>query len=143
MSDSKHTDHAAPPTAGSNPAAKLWGGRFEAATDPLVEAFSASVQFDSRLFEHDIAGSIAHATMLCKVGVLDTDERDRIVQGLSDIRADIRAGRFEWKQALEDVHMNIEARLVDLIGDAGNRLHTGRSRNDQVATDIRLYLRGA
>jgi len=123
--------------------AKLWGGRFDASTDALVEAFSASVQFDKRLYAHDIAGSIAHATMLAAVGVLDAAERDAIVAGLEAIRADIEAGRFEWDARLEDVHMNIEAALTARIGEAGKKLHTARSRNDQIATDVRLYLRDA
>jgi argininosuccinate lyase len=120
---------------------KLWGGRFTQSTDAFVEAFTASVGFDRRLYHHDIQGSIAHATMLAKVGVLTTAERDAIVKGLTQIEAEIEAGSFAWSVALEDVHMNIEARLTDRIGEAGKKLHTGRSRNDQVATDVRLYLR--
>jgi argininosuccinate lyase len=122
---------------------KLWGGRFQASTDELVEAFSASVQFDKRLYLHDIRGSVAHATMLAKVQVLSNAERDAITDGLQGICADIEAGNFNWDPALEDVHMNIEAALTARIGEAGKKLHTGRSRNDQVATDIRLYLRDA
>ncbi len=118
-----------------------WGGRFTEATDAFVEAFTASVQFDQRLYHHDIAGSIAHATMLEKVGVLTTAERDSIVSGLEQVRGEIEAGDFNWSISLEDVHMNVEARLTALIGDTGKKLHTGRSRNDQVATDMRLYLR--
>ena len=125
------------------PAAKLWGGRFTEATDRFVEAFTASVQFDQRLAAHDVQGSIAHATMLAKVAVLTTEERDAIVGGLQTILADIEAGRFEWKAEYEDVHMNVEAELTRRIGEAGKKLHTGRSRNDQVATDIRLFLRDA
>jgi argininosuccinate lyase len=121
--------------------AKPWGGRFTEATDAFVEAFTASVQFDQRLCNHDIDGSIAHARMLTKVGLLTDAEGHAIVDGLEAIRADIERGEFEWSVALEDVHMNIEARLTDKIGDAGKKLHTGRSRNDQVATDIRLYMR--
>ncbi len=123
--------------------AKLWGGRFEASTDSLVEAFSASVHFDRRLYAHDIRGSIAHATMLAEAGVLSAAERDAIVAGLEAIGADIEAGRFRWDPSREDVHMNIEAALTERIGEAGKKLHTGRSRNDQVATDVRLYLRDA
>ncbi|MDZ7748213.1 MAG: argininosuccinate lyase [Halofilum sp. (in: g-proteobacteria)] len=123
--------------------AKPWGGRFTEPTDAFVEAFTASVAFDRRLYRHDIAGSRAHARMLAEVGVLTADERDAIVAGLDAIEADIDAGRFEWRQALEDVHMNIEHALTERIGDAGKKLHTGRSRNDQVATDLRLYLRDA
>jgi argininosuccinate lyase len=122
-------------------AGKLWGGRFGESTDAFVEAFTASVGFDRRLYRHDIAGSIAHARMLAKVGVLTREECQAIVEGLAAIRQDIEQGRFEWSVALEDVHMNIEARLTERIGEAGKKLHTGRSRNDQVATDVRLYLR--
>lgn len=119
----------------------MWGGRFSEATDAFVAEFTASVNFDKRLYKHDIQGSIAHATMLAKVGVLTNTERDSIIDGLHAIRQDIEAGQFEWRVDLEDVHMNIESRLTDKIGIAGKKLHTGRSRNDQVATDIRLYLR--
>ena len=119
----------------------MWGGRFSEATDAFVAEFTASVQFDQRFYKQDIAGSIAHATMLAKVGVLSDTERDDIIHGLTAIKADIEAGTFEWRIDLEDVHMNIEARLTDRIGITGKKLHTGRSRNDQVATDIRLYLR--
>ena len=119
----------------------LWGGRFSESTDAFVQAFTASVAFDRRLYAYDIAGSIAHARMLAKVGVLTEAERDAIVAGLTAIRAEIERGEFDWSVALEDVHMNIEARLTERIGVAGKKLHTGRSRNDQVATDVRLYLR--
>ncbi len=122
-------------------AIKPWGGRFSEPTDAFVERFTASVGFDQRLYHHDINGSLAHANMLNKVGILTDDEYRAIEQGLEDIRADIQAGNFEWSVTLEDVHMNIEARLTAKIGDTGKKLHTGRSRNDQVATDIRLYLR--
>jgi argininosuccinate lyase len=122
---------------------KPWGGRFDAPTDSLVEAFTASVAFDQRLYRYDIRGSIAHANMLAHVGVLTSAERDAIVDGLQQIESEIDAGQFAWSVQLEDVHMNIEARLIDRIGDVGKKLHTGRSRNDQVATDIRLYLRDA
>src|SRR5690554_801677 len=124
-----------------NDQSKLWGGRFSEATDAFVERFTASIGFDYRLYRQDIQGSIAHATMLAKVGVLSEQERDQIQQGLEEIRTDIDAGNFTWSVSLEDVHMNIEARLTDRIGITGKKLHTGRSRNDQVATDIRLYLR--
>ena len=120
---------------------KPWGGRFTEPTDAFVEQFTASVEFDQRLYYHDIAGSVAHATMLAKVGVLTEAERDQIIEGLHAIREDIEAGRFQWSVKLEDVHMNIEAALTERIGITGKKLHTGRSRNDQVATDIRLYLR--
>ena len=122
-------------------AIKPWGGRFSEPTDAFVERFTASVGFDQRLYHHDINGSLAHANMLNKVGILTDDEYNAIEKGLEDIRADIQAGNFEWSVTLEDVHMNIEARLTAKIGDTGKKLHTGRSRNDQVATDIRLYLR--
>jgi len=125
----------------SNSVDKPWGGRFSEPTDAFVEAFTASVTFDKRLYAHDIQGSIAHASMLAKVGVLSEAERAAIVDGLQAIRAEIEAGEFDWSIAREDVHMNIEARLIERIGDVGKKLHTGRSRNDQVATDIRLYLR--
>ncbi len=125
------------------PTDKPWGGRFAGPTDAFVEQFTASVGFDRRLYRHDIEGSIAHASMLAKVGVLTVAERDRIVEGLGRIRGEIDRGEFSWSVALEDVHMNIEARLTQLIGDTGKKLHTGRSRNDQVATDLRLALREA
>ena len=118
-----------------------WGGRFSEPVDAFVARFTASVDFDKRLYKHDIQGSIAHATMLAKVGVLTDAERDTIIDGLNAIRAEIEAGQFDWRVDLEDVHMNIEARLTDRIGITGKKLHTGRSRNDQVATDIRLWLR--
>jgi argininosuccinate lyase len=123
------------------PSIKPWGGRFSEATDQFVERFTASVSFDQRLYHHDINGSLAHAAMLEKVGVLTAEEVAEIQRGLEEIRAEILAGTFEWSVSLEDVHMNIEARLTDKIGITGKKLHTGRSRNDQVATDIRLYLR--
>jgi argininosuccinate lyase len=120
---------------------KPWAGRFTEATDRFVEEFTASVSFDKRLYRHDIAGSLAHARMLQHVGVLSAAECEAIVKGLQDIQAEIERGDFAWSLSLEDVHMNIEARLTERIGIAGKKLHTGRSRNDQVATDIRLYLR--
>ncbi|MFT0211350.1 argininosuccinate lyase [Pseudomonas sp. F1_0610] len=118
-----------------------WGGRFSEPVDAFVARFTASVDFDKRMYKHDIMGSIAHATMLAKVGVLTNAERDSIVQGLNAIREEIEAGKFNWRVDLEDVHMNIEAVLTERIGIVGKKLHTGRSRNDQVATDIRLWLR--
>jgi argininosuccinate lyase len=120
---------------------KPWGGRFTEPTDAFVEAFTASVGFDQRLYAHDIAGSIAHARMLARIGVLTSEEYEAIVEGLQAIKDDIERGDFSWSVGLEDVHMNIEASLTQRIGDSGKKLHTGRSRNDQVATDIRLYLR--
>ena len=122
---------------------KLWGGRFAETTDAFVEAFTASVGFDRRLYAEDIAGSIAHAQMLAQVGVLTTTEAEHITTGLEQILSEIESGTFTWRVSHEDVHMNIEARLIDLIGETGKKLHTGRSRNDQVATDIRLWLRAA
>lgn len=120
---------------------KLSSARFAQATDAFVEIFTASVDFDRRMADQDIQGSIAHAAMLCKIGVLTEQERDAIISGLTQIGEEISRGEFVWSIGQEDVHMNIEARLTDLIGIAGKKLHTGRSRNDQVATDIRLYLR--
>ncbi len=120
---------------------KLWAGRFNEPTDAFVEAFTASVNFDQRLYRYDIQGSIVHATMLAKQQILTTDERDLIISGLERVRKRIEDGEFDWSVALEDVHMNIEAALTADIGEAGKKLHTGRSRNDQIATDIRLWLR--
>ncbi len=120
---------------------KLSSARFAQATDAFVEVFTASVDFDQRMAQQDIQGSIAHATMLMHCGILTEKERDAIVSGLKQIGEEIVNGEFVWSIKQEDVHMNIEARLTDLIGIAGKKLHTGRSRNDQVATDIRLYLR--
>ncbi len=120
---------------------KLSSARFAQATDAFVEVFTASVDFDQRMAGQDIQGSIAHATMLAHCGILTETERDAIINGLNQISDEIIKGEFVWSIKQEDVHMNIEARLTDLIGIAGKKLHTGRSRNDQVATDIRLYLR--
>ena len=120
---------------------RLLRGRFAERTDAGVERFTASVEFDRLLYRYDVRGSIAHAEMLAAAGVLTEAECRAIVGGLAAIEADIEAGNFEWSTSLEDVHMNIEARLTERIGDAGKKLHTGRSRNDQVATDLRLYLR--
>lgn len=120
----------------------LWGGRFSASTDTFTQAFTASVTFDQRLAQEDIKASIAHATMLAQQNILTIIERDQILEGLKQIQAEIETDQFEWSIVLEDVHMNIESRLIDLIGDAGKKLHIGRSRNDQVATDIRLWTRG-
>ncbi|CAH9019922.1 argininosuccinate lyase [Candidatus Nitrosacidococcus sp. I8] len=120
---------------------KPWSGRFTEPTDSFVEKFTASINFDYRLYIQDIQGSIAHACMLARVGVLSADECTLIVEGLKNIAQDITQGHFIWSEQLEDVHMNIEAALVQSIGSVGKKLHTGRSRNDQVATDIRLYLR--
>ena len=129
MSDNKHSEQ------------KLWGGRFTEPTDAFVERFTASESFDRRMAAQDIRGSLAHARMLTAAGVLSETDLQKIEQGLDRVASDILEGRFEWSVSREDVHMNIEAALTALIGDAGKRLHTGRSRNDQVATDIRLWLR--
>ncbi|WP_062264486.1 argininosuccinate lyase [Endozoicomonas arenosclerae] len=118
-----------------------WGGRFSEGVDAFVARFTASIDFDRRLYRHDIEGSIAHARMLEKSGILSSEELSAIVGGLEGILEDIENDKIDWSVELEDIHMNIEARLTDRIGDAGKKLHTGRSRNDQVATDIRLWLR--
>ncbi|MBT0651696.1 argininosuccinate lyase [Geomobilimonas luticola] len=120
---------------------KLWGGRFSQPTDKFVEEFTASIDFDKRLYHQDIRGSIAHARMLGKQGIIPLADVEKIVHGLQEILDQIEAGKFDFSVSLEDIHMNIEARLSAKIGEAGKRLHTGRSRNDQVALDIRLYLR--
>lgn len=128
----------------NKPAAKKpWGGRFTEPTNELVEAFTESISFDARLYKQDIQGSIAHSKMLAKISVITEQEAADIEQGLLTIQEQIDAGDFEWSTQLEDVHMNIEARLTEAIGEAGKKLHTGRSRNDQVATDVRLYMREA
>ena len=120
---------------------KPWAGRFAEATDRFVEEFTESVSFDRRLAPYDIQGSLAHVEMLARVGVLIEAECEQITGGLNAILVEIEAGEFTWRQELEDVHMNIEAALVERIGEVGKKVHTGRSRNDQVATDLRLYLR--
>ncbi len=120
---------------------KLWGGRFTQPTDKFVEEFTASIDFDKRLYHQDIRGSVAHARMLGKQGIIPLEDVEQIVHGLHGILEQIEAGHFDFSIALEDIHMNIESRLSAAIGEAGKRLHTGRSRNDQVALDIRLYLR--
>lgn len=120
---------------------KLWGGRFTQPTDKFVEEFTASIEFDQRLYPYDIQGSKAYAEMLGRQGIIAVKEADQIIAGLNGILEDIEAGQFEFSVALEDIHMNIEARLIERIGMVGGKLHTGRSRNDQVAVDIRLYLR--
>lgn len=125
----------------SEQTSSMWGGRFSEATDSFVAEFTASVNFDKRMARQDIQGSIAHATMLGMCGIITQDESCQIINGLTQIQAEIDDGKFQWSVVLEDVHMNIESRLTTLIGDVGKKLHTGRSRNDQVATDIRLWLR--
>ena len=129
------------PDSKKSPSAKLWGGRFAESTAASVEAFSASIDYDSRLYRYDIAGSKAHATMLADNGLLSKDELKAIIDGLSAIEKEIDNGEFEFLQELEDVHMNIEKALADRIGPAGAKLHSARSRNDQVALDLKLYLR--
>ncbi len=119
----------------------LWGGRFNEPTDEFVKIFGASVSFDQALALYDIEGSIAHATMLSEVDVLTNSDLKEILNGLKQIKSEITSGKFNWSTDLEDVHMNIESRLTEICGEPGKKLHTGRSRNDQVATDIRLYLR--
>ena len=129
------------PSVTSGQGQQMWGGRFSEATDSFVAAFTASVGFDQRFAKHDIQGSVAHATMLGHCGILTQEEVDTIIQGLHQVQQEIDASEFNWSIALEDVHMNVESRLTDIIGTVGKKLHTGRSRNDQVATDIRLWLR--
>ena len=128
------------PDGGSS---KLWGGRFSGETNEFVERFNASIDFDRRLYREDIAGSIAHAHMLAAQGIIPAEDSEAIERGLLEIRAEIDAGTFEFRLDREDIHLNIEAALTERIGDAGRRLHTGRSRNDQVATDTRLFTRAA
>ena len=122
-------------------AEQLWGGRFSKSTDEMINDFQASIDFDKRMYNEDIAGSIAHATMLAKVGIISETDRDDIIQGLKDIYTKIEEGNFSFEVALEDIHMNIEKRLTDAIGEAGGRLHTARSRNDQVALDTHMFIR--
>ncbi|MDH3658473.1 MAG: argininosuccinate lyase [Alphaproteobacteria bacterium] len=121
----------------------LWGGHFADGPAPLMEQINASIDFDKRLYAHDLAGSRAHARMLAAVGLLTLEERDAILDGLDAIESAINAGRFDFDKGLEDIHMNIEARLTEAIGEPGRKLHTARSRNDQVVTDFRLWLRDA
>jgi len=120
---------------------RMWGGRFSAGPDAVMEEINASIGFDHRLYRQDIAGSIAHAQMLAATGILTAADRDAIVRGLEQVRAEIDGNAFTFSRALEDIHMNVESRLKEIIGDAAGRLHTARSRNDQVATDFRLYVR--
>lgn len=121
---------------------QAWSALFSEPMSDLVKRYTSSVFFDKRLWQADIAGSLAHAEMLAAQKVIGADDLASIQKGMAQITAEIEAGQFEWKLDLEDVHLNIEARLTQLVGDAGKRLHTGRSRNDQVATDVRLWLRG-
>jgi argininosuccinate lyase len=122
---------------------RMWGGRFSSGPDAIMEEINASIGFDHRLYRQDIAGSIAHAKMLAETGILTEADRDAIIAGLEQVRGEIESQTFTFSRALEDIHMNVESRLKDLIGDAAGRLHTARSRNDQVATDFRLYVRDA
>ena len=123
-------------------ATKLWGGRFAKETDDLVNDFNASIQFDQRLYKEDITGSMAHAAMLAAQGIISQADKDAILTGLQGILEDVEAGKVEFTADNEDIHMNVEALLTERIGAAGKRLHTGRSRNDQVALDFRMYVRG-
>jgi argininosuccinate lyase len=134
---------AAAPDATAESTNLMWGGRFTGGPDALMERINASIDFDKRLYDHDIAGSKAHCAMLVACGIIDEASGAAIAEGLDQVRAEIDSGRFVFKRALEDIHLNIEARLGELIGEAAGRLHTARSRNDQVATDFRLWLRAA
>ncbi|WP_145358381.1 argininosuccinate lyase [Alienimonas californiensis] len=140
-------DSAAPSPAPANGSeghsGKAWGGRFAGGTDPRVESFTESISFDARLAPHDVAGSKAHATMLAENGLLTAEERDAIHAGLDEVLGEIEAGTFPFRTELEDVHMHIESALTEKIGDAGRKLHTARSRNDQVSTDLKLFVREA
>jgi argininosuccinate lyase len=121
--------------------AKAWGGRFESGTDARVEQFTESISFDRRLYRHDVAASVAHAVMLAEVGLITPEECDAICRTLREIESEIADGRFEFDVALEDIHLHIESELIRRLGDAGRKLHTARSRNDQVATDLKLWIR--
>src|SRR5437870_11742300 len=120
---------------------KMWGGRFGASPDAVMEEINASIDFDRHLFRQDIAASRAHAAMLAKQGIITADDARKIAHGLDTILSEIEGGRFKFKRALEDIHMNVESRLTELVGPAAARLHTARARNDQVATDLRLWVR--
>ena len=119
----------------------MWGGRFRTSPDAVMEDINASVDFDRHLFRQDIAASQAHAAMLAKQGIITADDARKIAHGLDTILSEIESGKFKFKRALEDIHMNVESRLAELIGPAAGRLHTARSRNDQVATDFRLWIK--
>ena len=119
----------------------IWGGRFAGGPSQLMQDINASISYDQKLYRQDIAGSKAHATMLADTGIISQDDKDAIHRGLDQIEGEIAAGEFAFSEVLEDIHMNIETRLAELVGDAARRLHTARSRNDQVATDIRLWMR--
>src|SRR6266581_4901330 len=122
---------------------KSWQARISEATDKLAQSFVESISYDRRMYKQDIAGSIAHATMLAKVGLINDGERDKIIEGLKSIERDIEAGNFQFDESLEDIHMVVEDALIKRIGEPGKKLHTGRSRNDQVATDIAIWLNRA
>src|ERR671912_40953 len=124
----------------SDSPAKSWQSRISEATDALAQSFVESISYDRRLYKHDIAGSHAHAAMLAKVGLITEDERAKIEEGLRSIERDIEAGTFEFDEAMEDIHMVVEAELIKRVGEPGRKLHTGRSRNDQVALDLKLWL---
>ena len=124
-------------------ARRLWGGHFATGPAPLMEQINASIDFDKRLYAHDIAGSKAHARMLAQQGIISEADRDAILRGLDQVKQEIEHGQLELKASLEDIHLNVEARLTEIIGEPGRRLHTGRSRNDQVATDFKLWTRDA
>ena len=121
--------------------AKLWAARFGKETDSTVNDFNSSISFDSRLYKEDITGSMAHAAMLGKQGIIENGETEKIIEGLKGILSDLESGKLQFSEEYEDVHMNIEQILTERIGDAGKRLHTARSRNDQVALDLRLYVK--
>ncbi|MEL7461235.1 MAG: lyase family protein, partial [Pseudomonadota bacterium] len=120
----------------------MWGGRFADGPDAIMEAINASIGFDQRLAREDIEGSRAHAAMLAATGILDSKDAEAIGEGLLTVLSEIETGKFAFRTDLEDIHMNVEARLKDIVGDAAGRLHTARSRNDQVATDFRMWVRG-
>ena len=125
----------------TGPSGKTWGGRFATGADPQAEAFTASLRFDRRLWPHDLAGSAAWARALCRADLITAAERDALLAGLDAVRVEIETGRFPFRQELEDIHTNVERRLIEIAGPVGGKLHTGRSRNDQIALDERLYLR--
>ena len=120
---------------------KLWGGRFTKETDQLVQNFNESLSFDQKFYRQDIRGSIAHVKMLAKQGIITDDDRDAILSGLDSIERDVHEGKLPITEEYEDIHSFVEANLIERVGDPGKKLHTGRSRNDQVALDVRLYLR--
>ena len=124
-----------------NSANTMWGGRFASGPDEIMSRINASIDFDQRLYAQDIAGSVAHCQMLIRQGIVSQSDGDAILSGLDTVLQEIESGRFEFKTALEDIHMNVESRLREVIGEAAGRLHTARSRNDQVATDLRLWVR--